>query len=106
MVTILASDARTDRSWTGRDDNNGHHHGLVPLEDSPIRIAVHWKASDKSPAKYVGNYQIDLRELIRAGFAREVNGSAFLRFQSSGERVEIATKRSAPALVVGKNPLR
>jgi len=105
MVTILAPDAATDRTWTGRDDNQGHHHGLVPLEDSPVTILVLWKASKQGVAHFVGRYRIDLQELIRAGFAREVGGAAFLRFQSSGERIEIALNRSSRSLVVGGNPL-
>ena len=105
MVTILPEDAKTEKAWTGRDDNHGHHHGLVRLHDSPIRISVHWKASDEGKVMPVGKYQIDLRELIRSGFAREVDECAFLRFQSASERIEIAINRSGPALVVGRNPL-
>ena len=105
MVTVLPSDSPTDRAWIGRDDNCGHYHGLVPLTQSPVRLVLSWKASDSGEAQPVGRFLIDLRELIRNGYARESDGAAFLRFQSAGERIEIAVNRAGPALVVGRNPL-
>ncbi|MGE3312051.1 MAG: hypothetical protein AB7O66_18965 [Limisphaerales bacterium] len=56
--------------------------------------------------KFVGAYQIDLWALEAAGFVRRVDGRfVILRFQRTENRIEIASKRSGPALVVGASPL-
>lgn len=106
MVTVLPPGTLTKRNWTGRDDNCGHHFGKVPLAESPVTLTLHWKASRGATPRIVGAYRIDLRALEAAGFVRRVDGRfVILRFQRTGERIEIASKRSGPALVVGASPL-
>lgn len=105
MVTILPPDTSTQRVWTGRDDNAGHHHGDIPLAQSPVSMTLYWRATRTSKRRPVGRYSIDLHELVKAGYARATLGAVRLRFQSTGERIEISASRAGPALVVGRNPL-
>jgi hypothetical protein len=96
----------TERNWTGRDDNCGHHFDQVPFAQSPLTLTLHWKASRSATPRIVGAYRIDLRALEAAGHIRRVDAQfVILRFQRTGDRIEIASKRSGPALVVGVSPL-
>ena len=105
MAIELPSGTATRRNWTGRDDNCGHHFGQVPLAESLLTLTVNWKASRGATPRIVGAYRIDLRALETAGFVRRVEGRfVILRFQRTGDRIEIASKRSGSALVVGASP--
>lgn len=105
MVTILPPGSPTDRAWNGCETTAGHHHGRVPLSQSPISLSLRWRASKSAPAHFVGCYRLDLDQLVSAGYARKIGDQVLLRFQSAGEVIEIATNRHSPALVVGRNPI-
>lgn len=32
------------RHWTLRDDNDQHHHGIVPLAPDPLLLELRWKS--------------------------------------------------------------
>ena len=61
-------------------------------------------ASATTEARLVGHYRIDLKLLLAEGFARKSNPGVNLRFQRTGDIIEIAIDRESPALVVGRKP--
>lgn len=95
------------RRWVIRDDNQQHHHGIVRLSESPLYVALWWKASARGREQQVGIYRLDLGALLERGYIRQepegVSGDIVrLRFVR-GERgvVSIQTRADGPALAVG-----
>jgi hypothetical protein len=104
MVTILPQGATTDREWNFRDDNNQNFFEDIPDDQPVITLTLNWKPSAISPAKLVGRYRIDLDLLVSEKLAKRSNRGVLLRFQRTGEFIEIAVDRQGPALVVGRKP--
>src|SRR5258707_1953297 len=105
MVTILPSTATTEREWNFRDDINQHFFGDIPESQPIISLTLNWKPDATSKPRIVGRYRIDLTLLMSEGFARKTKRGVNLRFQRSGEIIEIAIDReSKKALVVGRKP--
>ncbi len=105
MVTRLDDNSKCTRNWTGNDRVSQHHYGRIRLNESPLRIKLHWKADDEAPRKLIGAYQINLESLLGEGFIREAEsypGEVILRFQraNSGE-IQIAVNNQARALTIG-----
>ena len=105
MVTILPSTATTEREWNFRDDVNQNFFGDIPESEPITSLTLNWKPDANSEPKLVGRYRIDMRLLVSEGFARKSNRGVNLRFQRTGEIIEIAIDRqSSLALVVGRRP--
>jgi len=105
MVTILPSTAITEREWNFRDDNNQNFFGDIPKSQPIISLTLNWKSNANSKPRIVGRYRIDLTLLVSEGFARKTRRGVNLRFQRTGEIIEIATDRqSRLVLVVGRKP--
>jgi hypothetical protein len=58
------------RDWTGNDESARNHHGRVDLSESPLRLRLSWKKSPKDSAHLIGVYDLDLRQLLSAGYVR------------------------------------
>lgn len=66
--SIDASDIQ--RNWTGNDENDRHHHGKIPLIDSPLRLRLYWRKNSREPSCLIGIFDLDLQGLLRAGYIR------------------------------------
>jgi hypothetical protein len=104
MVTILPARAITEREWNFRDDVNQNFFGDIPADQPTITLTLNWKPDAATAPRLVGRYSIDLRLLVSEGFARKSNRGVNLRFQRTGDIIEIAIDRESPALVVGRKP--
>jgi hypothetical protein len=104
MVTILPTSAITEREWNFRDDVNQNFFGDIPESQPIISLTLNWKPDATTEPRLVGRYSIDLRLLVSEGFARKSNRGVNLRFQRTGDIIEIAIDRESPALVVGRKP--
>ncbi len=105
MVTILPSSAITEREWNFRDDDNQEFHSDIPENQQFISLTLNWKPDKAATkARLVGKYRIDLRLMLSEGLVRKSDKGIFLRFQRTGEIIEIALNRASPALVVGRKP--
>lgn len=103
-VKILPEDSITERKWNFRDDNNQHFYGDIPERQQVITITLNWKPNKQSETTLVGKYKIDLRSLLSEGYAQKSNRGIRLRFQRTGDNIEIAIDHGSPALVVGRKP--
>jgi hypothetical protein len=104
MVKTLPDEAATEREWNFREDNNQHFYGDIPFNQERITLTLNWKPDSYSSSKLVGKYQIDLPLLLGKGFVRKASRGIQLRFQSTGEAIEIAIDRDSPALRIGSKP--
>src|SRR6266576_3844535 len=71
------------RNWTGNDRSARNHNGVVHLSESPLRICLSWKRSPRDPARLVGEFDLDLHDLLAKGFVRTEKrkpGAIRLRF--------------------------
>src|SRR5881227_490362 len=105
LVTILPPNAATERVWNFRDDIDRHYFGEIPGGQEIISLTLNWKPDARAQAKLVGRYRINIGSLLSWGYvAQTQNGGRTLRFQRTGDMIEIATARGSPALVVGRKP--
>ena len=104
MVTILPTSATTEREWNFRDDVNQNFFGDIPETQQIISLTLNWKPDAKSETQLVGRYRIDIGLLLSEGFVRESKRGVNLRFQRTGDIIEIAIDRESKALVVGRKP--
>lgn len=84
------------------DGNKQHHHGHVPETNVPLSLTLNWRADGKGEGRLVGKYEIDITGLLKAGYVRREKNGIRLRFQRTGEQMEIAVARTRPALVIGR----
>jgi hypothetical protein len=103
-VKRLPDGAVTEREWNFREDNNQHFYGDIPYNQEIITLTLNWKPDSYSPSKLVGKYQIDLPLLLEKGFVQDGLKGIKLRFQSTGNAIEIAIDRNSPALRIGSKP--
>jgi len=58
------------RSWTLREDNHAHVHGVVCLTESPLYLNLSWRSSVAAQTKCVGSFKLDLDGLLQDGYIR------------------------------------
>ena len=58
------------RDWTGNDESARNHHERVDLSESPLTLRLSWKRSPKDRVHLIGVYELHLRQLLTAGYAR------------------------------------
>jgi hypothetical protein len=89
--------------WTGNEDDAGHHHGLLDLNEVPCYLALYWQSRAAGRTVHVGTYKLNLRRLAAAGFAQEKSGRKVrLRFVRDRDgTVVIRPNESSPGLPVG-----
>lgn len=104
IITSLPSDSITEREWNFRDDNNQNFYGDIPKRQPIITLTLNWKPNKISVAKLVGKYEINLRSLLFKGYVEENNRGIRLRFQRTGNIIEIAIGPNHPALIIGRKP--
>lgn len=94
LVLPLPDNDGVTREWTGNDGNRFHHHGIVRLDESPLKIRLYWRSSKDSTKKLIGNFLLDLHGLLKAGLVRLENQDAQkirLRFtHTNGSFIEIS----------------
>lgn len=99
------------RTWTFRDDNQQHYHGVVSAAESPLFLRLLWRATISSPAHEVGVFWLDLRALLAEDFVRpEVadggDDRIRLRFvRGADRRIYIQWRAEQPALAIGEVPV-
>ena len=103
-VVSLGQNAVTERTWNFRDDNNRRFFGCIPLEQRQITLRLNWKPTANTVAKEVGRYRINLPGLEESGYVHTTEKGRILRFQRTGDSIEIAINWSSPALPVGRKP--
>jgi len=88
--------------WTANDDDAGHHHGLLDMNETPCYLALYWQSSARGRIIHVGTYKLNLRRLAAAGYAQEKPGRKVrLRFVRSADgTIEIRLNDSSPGLPV------
>jgi len=101
-----ASDIRRD--WTGNDESARNHNGKVLLSESPLRLRLSWKKSQKDSARLVGIFDLDLNRLLKAGYIRpepKSENEVRLRFYHGWDNVvSIQVNLKKPALPIGRVP--
>lgn len=100
----LQEDAPTNRKWNGRDDIAAHYHGTIPNDQNEITLTLNWKSSADGKVGQVGRYRFILPGLKDEGYVEKRHGGYYLRFQRTGNKIEIAINRSSKALEVGRWP--
>lgn len=96
-----------DRRWVLRDDNGRHFHAVVHLDESPLCLALYWKADSAGAERLVGVYEIELGDLLARGFVRREttrgrDDLVRLRFVRGDDGVVyIQVNRRSPGLAVG-----
>ena len=104
MITRIENAVQCTREWTLNERVNGNVFGRVRRNESPLRMRLYWKRDDIAHRQFVGAYEIDLRALVNTGYARDLNNNeeeVLLRFQSDNRCIQIATSRTAEALLIG-----
>lgn len=89
--------------WTGNEDDAGEHHGAIDANEAPCYVALYWQSRRAGKTVHVGTYKLNLRQLAKAGFAREESKKKIrLRFvRDETGTVSIQINSSGPALPVG-----
>jgi hypothetical protein len=96
------------RRWVLRDDNQQHYHGVVPLDEDPLYVELHWKASARAREQLVGVFRLHLAALLSEGYVRreheERPGDAELRlrfYRGSRSVIYVQVRDDQPALPIG-----
>lgn len=102
---VHGSEVGIQRDWVGNDTSARNQHGVVYLNESPLRLRLSWRASREDPSKFLGIFDLDLRKLLAAGHVRlekESRDAIRLRFyHGMDDVVYIQVNRNRPALPVG-----
>jgi hypothetical protein len=99
------------RTWTLRDDNQQHYHGVVSVRESPLLLRLRWRHSAASPIHDVGIFRLHLRALLAEDYIRpeEADGDddwLRVRFVRAADyRIYIQWRGDMPALPIGVSPL-
>jgi hypothetical protein len=91
-----------DRRWIGNDESKRNHNGVIPLADSPLTLALSWRAGKGKPAVVVAVMELDLERLLAEGFIRsEKRDSVRVRFyHDSDGHVYLQTRLGEPRIRV------
>jgi len=95
------------RHWVIRDDNQQQYQGVVSLDESPLYLELHWKATGRDRAQLVGRFRLDLERLLEAGYVSrgsEGSTSSDVRVRlHRGERGVIAIQAASdmPSIAIG-----
>jgi hypothetical protein len=104
MIKRIDNVANFSREWTLNDRVNGNVFGRVKKSESPLLLRLSWKPDDIPSKQLVGVYELNLPELIKAGYIRDYKnraGEVFLRFQRDNKRIQIAINRKSQAIDIG-----
>src|SRR5439155_20787149 len=96
------------RDWTRNDEGDRNHHGKVPLSESPLRLRLSWKKGPKDSARLVGIFDLDLKQLLKAGYIRyepKSESEVRLRFYHDRDNVVyIQVNSKERGLPIGRVP--
>jgi len=100
--------SKVSRDWTGNDKSNRNNHNKVSLSESPLRLRLSWKKGPKDSARLVGIFDLDLRQLLKAGYIRyepKSEDEVRLRFYHDlDDLVKIQTNSKEKGLPIGRVP--
>lgn len=97
--------ARGHRRWNGNDATHRHHHAPVSLADDPLDLALNWKTSAGAEPKFVGNFRLQLKDLLAAGYIRQDTQPGHVRlriFHDHDGSFYIETRPGSPRLLLSK----
>jgi hypothetical protein len=101
-LLVSRTTAVAPHDWTGNDDDAGHHHGLLDMNEVPCYLALYWQSRARGRTVHVGTYKLNLRRLAEAGYARAEGRKVRLRFVRDDDgTIEIRLNDSSPGLPVG-----
>ena len=101
-LSRLSSDSKPDRTWCGNDEKgNFTHHGVVPLSQDPVTIELSWKATTDSTPRYVGTFELHLKELLALGVIKEESGGVRVKFINARGLLLLTIKVGTPTLLLG-----
>ena len=91
------------REWTGNENSDDQHHGLVSLNETPFFVRLRWRSPDAGRTVEVGTFKLSLRALAGEGFVQKKDRLRVrLRFARYPDGVvAIQANDSSPALKVG-----
>jgi hypothetical protein len=96
------------RDWTGNDESNRNHNGKVPLRESPLRLRLSWRKGPKDSARLVGIFDLDIKQLLKAGYIRyepKSQDEVRLRFYHDWDNVlTIQVNSNEQGLPIGRVP--
>jgi hypothetical protein len=78
--------------------------GRIPFAESSVTLTLNWKRDKNSRTYLVGKFRLDMNKLVSAGYARKVDGWYILRFQRTGNHIEVAKNRSSDPLQLSSLP--
>jgi hypothetical protein len=94
------------RKWIGNDRSARNHHGIVNLDERPLRIHLSWKVSPGSQVHGVGAFELDLHKLLEAQLIRRESskpGKVRLRFwHGFDDMIYIQARPEGDALPIGQ----
>lgn len=108
-IALVPSGVRV-RTWTLRDDNQQHHHGVVAVRESPLYLRLRWRRSATRPVYDVGTFRLHLRALLAEDYIRpeEADGDdervRVRFFRADDRRICIQWRGGMPVLPVGTAP--
>jgi hypothetical protein len=105
MIKKLICDQKTHRAWNGRDDVSQHYMGRIPLTERSVSLVLTWKKDKDAKSCLVGGFLLEMEKLCDEGYVRAVPGFYILRFQRTGDRIEIAVNRGSKAKILSLLPL-
>jgi hypothetical protein len=96
------------RSWTLREDNHAHFHGVVRVTESPLYLALSWRPNAIGRVRQVGLFKLDLCGLLQGGYIRHdpvdsagpelrlrtvraVDGLFYIQARHNGPRIQLPT---------------
>lgn len=101
MINELPPDSPTERHWNFNDAIRQNFMLFIPTNQPVITATLNWKESGEDEAVLVGKYRLNFPALEAKGYVRLKDNRYFLRFQRTGNRIEIAVNRKSPALTIG-----
>lgn len=101
MINELPPDSPTERHWNFNDAIRQNFMLFIPSNQPVITATLNWKESGEDETVLVGKYRLNLPALEAKGYVRLKDNRYFLRFQRTGNRIEIAVNRRGSALEMG-----
>lgn len=104
-VRRIPDSAPVEHPWTGNEDTNRQHHVILRVPRAPMTLGLHWQTPTEKNPYFIGNFSIDLLQLIAEGYARwenEAANQARLRIDHSEDGpIRIATSHTDKGLLIG-----
>lgn len=104
------------RTWTLREDNNAHFHGVVRFSESPLYLELSWRPSAMGQVTRVGLFKLNLHGLLEGRYVRHnpvgsngpelrlrivraADGLFYIQARRDSPRIELAPVRNGASTV-------